>query len=77
MNEKTDMHNFVWRAYNVHDGFFMNEKKKKKKKKTKCTISYGGRTMCTSVFSFIPQGNEKINNQFLNEILHNVDIDKS
>ena len=46
-------------------------------KKPTCTL-YGvlnrrshfrmaGHTMCTSDFSFIPQGNEKINNQFLTE----------
>ena len=28
-------------------------------KKTMCTFLYGCRTVCTSVFSFIPQSNEK------------------
>ena len=51
----------------------MKKKKKKKKKKTTCTFSYGyaRHAMCKSVFfffSFIPQGNEKINNQFLSKM---------
>ena len=47
-------------------------------KKPTCTFSYGGytrHTMCTSVFSFISQGNEKKKiNQFLSKTSYQINI---